>query len=130
MQEKPYGNPHRVYRDRERSVIAGVFAGLATYFGARPVVLRLIAVFLCLFPPLGVLIVFSYLIAAFKLPPMPEKIFENREEERFWRSVSDSPADTFGAVRHQLRDLEHRLRQMEAYVTSAEFDIDREINRA
>lgn len=130
MREKPYGNPHRVYRDRERSVIAGVFAGLATYFGARPVVLRILAVALCFFPPLGLLIVLSYLIAAFRLPPLPEKLYENREEERFWRSVAESPADTFGSVRHQLRDLELRLRQMEAYVTSTEFEIDREIKRS
>ena len=118
-------NPHRIYRNRDKAIIAGVCAGIAHYFGAGRFAIRLLAMFaLILVPPVtGIL----YLIAAWRLPPQPEALFHSTEEEQFWRQVSHAPAHTFGQLRHQMRDLEHRLRAMEAHVTSSEFQINREL---
>ncbi len=115
-----------IYRDKQRSVIAGVAAGLADYFGSRPWTIRIIMIFLCLFPPLGVLLVVSYFFAAMKLPVRPDGGV-SVEELHFSRSMNEAPAETFGGVRHRMRELEQRLRRMEAYVTSPDYEIDRGI---
>jgi len=44
--------------------------------------------------------------------------------------VSNAPSDVFGAMRHRFRELNVRLEKMEAYVTSREFEIDRELARS
>lgn len=119
-------NPHRLYRDRERAWLAGVCAGIAHYFGTRPWVIRL-ALVLLLFTPFNFVVGIGYVIAAFALQPMPERVYHSKDEEQFWRSVNAAPANTFGEVRHKIRGLEQRLRRLEAYVTSKQYEMDREL---
>ena len=121
-------NPHRLYRDRENAMIAGVCAGIADYFGFNRKGVRCVtALGACIFLPF---VVISYIILAIVLPvrpPMEERIDE--EHARFWRGVSNAPADVFSNVKHRFRELDLRLQKMEAFVTSREFDIDRELGR-
>ena len=51
--------------DQSNKKIFGVFAGLGNYFGADPIILRLVFIFLCFFNP--VLILF-YPLAALIIP--------------------------------------------------------------
>ena len=53
----------------------------------------------------------------------------SQEKAEFWRGVSNAPSDAFGSLRHRFRELNLRLERMEAYVTSKEFEIDRELGR-
>ena len=87
---------------------------------------RLLAV-LPLLSPLMPLVVLSYGIATLRIPLEPESLYEDAEEQAFVRSVHLAPSATFGELRHRMRNLEHRLRRLEAYVTSPEFNIDQDL---
>jgi len=120
-------NPHRLYRDKENAMIAGVCAGLAGYFGLSRIGLRLIvAVCTVFFFPF---IVPAYIILAIILPVKPQDLYQDESQERFWRGMSMAPSDLFGNVSHRFRELDLRLQKMEAYVTSREFEMDRELGR-
>ena len=120
-------NPHRLYRDKENAILAGVCAGLADYFGLNRKGLRIIvAISTFFFVPFVVL---AYIILAIILPTKPEDLYKDESQEKFWRGVSMAPSDVFGNLSHRFRELDVRLQKMEAYVTSKEFDIDRELGR-
>jgi phage shock protein C len=120
-------NPHRLYRDKENAILAGVCAGLAGYFGLNRKGLRLIAVICTLFfPPF---MIPAYIILAFILPAKPQDLYKDESQEKFWRGVSMAPTDVFSNLNHRFRELDLRLQKMEAYVTSREFDMDRELGR-
>jgi phage shock protein C len=113
----------RLWRDRERGILAGVCAGIADYIGIEPIVVRIIAVLgLIFFFPVTVV---SYVILALALPPKPPSLYDSREEEAFWRSVNTAPTDTFQSLKHKFRDLEDRLAHMEAQVASGDFELHR-----
>lgn len=122
-------NPHRLFRDKENAMLAGVCAGIAEYFGLNRKGVRLATFLLMLIPPFFMFIVISYIILAIVLPVKPENLYETPDQAEFWRGVSTAPSDVFGAVRHRFRELNVRLERMEAYVTSKEFEIDRELGR-
>ena len=53
-------------------------------------------------------------------------MYENEEEERFWRAVRLEPARTARDITRRFQDLERRLRAAEARVTSSEFKLRRQ----
>lgn len=122
-------NPHRLFRDKENAVLAGVCAGIAEYFGLNRKGVRLVTVLFMLFPPFFAFIVISYVVLTIVLPVKPGNLYDNSEQAEFWRGVSNAPSDVFGALRHRFRELNLRLEKMEAFVTSREFEIDQELGR-
>ncbi len=122
-------NPHRLFRDKENAMIAGVCAGISEYFGLNRKGVRLATFLFMLIPPFFAFIVISYVVLAIVLPAKPGDVYENKEQAEFWRGVSNAPSDVFGSLRHRFRELNHRLEKMEAFVTSKEFEIDRELGR-
>ncbi|MEE4175367.1 MAG: envelope stress response membrane protein PspC [Xanthomonadales bacterium] len=120
-------NPHRLYRDRENAMLAGVCAGLADYFGFNRKGVRLaVAIGALAFMPF---VIVSYIVLAILLPVKPEVATVDPERAEFWREVSNAPSDVFSRLKHRFRELDHRLQRMEAFVTSREFEIDRELGR-
>jgi len=120
-------NPHRLYRDKDHAIVAGVCAGLANYFGLNRKGLRLIlAVSTLFFFPF---VVPAYIVLAIILPTKPEDLYKDESQEKFWRGVSMAPSDVFSNLSHRFRELDLRLQKMEAYVTSREFEMDRELER-
>ncbi|MDH3789346.1 MAG: envelope stress response membrane protein PspC [Xanthomonadales bacterium] len=122
-------NPHRLFRDKENAVLAGVCAGIAEYFGLNRKGVRLVTFLSMLFPPFFAFVVISYVVLTIVLPVKPVDLYESSEQAEFWRGVSNAPSDVFGALRHRFRELNHRLEKMEAFVTSREFEIDQELGR-
>jgi phage shock protein C len=122
-------NPHRLYRDKDNAILAGVCAGIAEYAGLNRKGVRLVTILMMLFPPFFAFIVISYIILAIVIPVKPQDLFESQEQAEFWRGVSNAPSDVFGALRHRFRELNRRLEKMEAFVTSREFEIDSELGR-
>ncbi len=119
-------SPSRLYRNRRDGVIFGVCTGIADYFGVQRWVVRVLWVGgLLMFPPPTII---GYLLLALFLPKAPEHLYENKDEEHFWRDVRVDPARKFSELRHKFREQEHRLRGMEAYVTSEAYRVHREIN--
>jgi phage shock protein C len=90
---------------------------------------RLAAVLLLLLPPFFAFVIITYVVLAIILPVKPVDLYETQEQAEFWRGVSTAPSDVFGALSHRFRELNMRLERMEAYVTSREFEIDRELER-
>lgn len=118
-------NPSRLYRDRKDRFILGVCAGIARYFGINPWVVRVLAILgLLMFTPPTII---GYIILALVLPKAPERLYRTPDEERFWTEVRVDPARSSSELRHRFRELEHRLRRMESYVTSEAYRVNKEI---
>lgn len=122
-------NPHRLFRDKENAMLAGVCAGIADYFGLNRKGVRLVTFLFMLFPPFFAFVMISYIVLAIVLPVKPVEVSENPEQAEFWRGVSNAPADVFGSLRHRFRELNLKLERMEAFVTSREFEIDKELGK-
>jgi phage shock protein C len=122
------GNPHRLYRNREKAILAGVCAGLADYFGFCTRGLRVVVAISAIFFMPFVFV--SYLVLAILLPVKPQEGKLDEDKEEFWRNVSNAPSDVFSNVSHRFRELDLRMQKMEAFVTSREFEIDRELARS
>ncbi|MDJ0657181.1 MAG: envelope stress response membrane protein PspC [Xanthomonadales bacterium] len=113
----------RLYRDKSRGWIGGVCAGISNHLGVPVFWVRLLTV-LPLLSPLAPIVFLCYVVATLRIPLEPESLYQNQEEEEFYRSIQSAPSATFGELRHTMRELEHRLRRLEAYVTSPEFDFE------
>ncbi len=122
-------HPHRLYRDKKNALLAGVCAGLAEYFDFNRKGVRVAVVLSMLIPPFIPFVVLSYVLMAVLLPVKPENLYGDEQQAEFWRGVNNAPADVFGAVRMRFRELNLKLEKMEAYVTSREFEMDRELGR-
>jgi len=120
-------NPHRLYRDKEHAMLAGVCAGLANYFGLNRKGLRLVALVSTFF--FFPFMVPAYIILAIILPVKPQDLYKDESQEKFWRGMSMAPTDVFSSLSHRFRELDLRLQKMEAYVTSREFEMDWELGR-
>ena len=122
-------NPHKLFRDKENAMLTGVCAGIADYFDFNRKGTRVVAALLLLFPPFFPFVVVSYIILSILLPVKPINLYETEEQADFWRGVSNAPSDVFGSLSHRFKELNMRLERMEAFVTSKEFEIDRELGR-
>lgn len=115
----------RLYRNPHEARIKGVCAGFADYLGL-PVLLLRIGWLVALFVN-PVLTVIGYFLLAWLLPDRPADLYADAEEEAFWQQVRKEPVGTVHDLRHTFRTNEQRLRAMEAYVTSPEFELNREL---
>ena len=121
-------NPHKLYRDKDNAMLAGVCAGLADYFGLNRKGLRLIAAVSTFF--FFPFMVPAYIVLVIILPIKPQDLYQDESQEKFWRGVSMAPTDVFSNLSHRFRELDLRLQKMEAYVTSREFEMDRELGKS
>ena len=115
----------KLYRIPARARIMGVCAGIADYFGINTLIIRVIAIICLISFPVATLI--GYFLTGLLLEEMPEHLFTSQEEETFWRGVRTDPATTCRSQHHKFREIEQRLRKLEAYITSAEFELHREL---
>jgi phage shock protein C len=118
---------NRLYRDSENSVIFGVCAGLADYFGFDVKITRICVAVggLFFFPTVPI----AYLILGLLLKDSPYPSRQRQvEEEALRRRVRAEPHSTLASVRHRYRDLERRLQRLEKYVTSKKFRLQREFD--
>ena len=145
-----------LYRDTEKGKIAGVCAGLSDYFGVELWLVRII-VLSAFFLTAGTFVVVCYIAAWFILDKKPNttekhdffkqdrksttassahKGWRNSagdEEEKInvkskvWQA-GEPPQQAFHDIKQRFTRNENRLRKVETYVTSAEFQLNREIN--
>lgn len=119
-------SPSRLYRDRRKGILLGVCAGIAEYFGIGRLLVRVLAFISLLVFTVPTLIV--YFGFAIFVPRAPEDLYETPDEEKFWQGVRVDPSRKFSELRHRFRELELRLRNMETYVTSKGYRVQREID--
>lgn len=114
-------NPIRLYRDTRKARIAGVCAGIAAYLDIKVKFVRIgyIIGLVWAFP----VFLTAYIALAVLLKPMPQQLFKSPSEEQFWRTVNKAPNLSVGELKNRFRALDRRLVEMEARVTSDEFDL-------
>jgi phage shock protein C len=115
--------PPRLTRDVHRRWIAGVLAGAARHFGWNLVALRLVVI-IAMLTPLVPAVIVGYVLAALFIPAnhLPPPVPTVHAPEPL-----ANRAPSADELRWRLREMEDRLRAMEAYVTSAQYEIDREL---
>lgn len=135
--------PRRLFRDPSRKRIAGVCAGLADYFGTDPWVVRSIALCMLIFTPLSGVTFMAYWVAYFVMDPKPydydgeaalveeREVMPKRSDRPRRRGREDSVVSRvkFRAVRSNFDEIETRLRSLESYVTSTQFELQRELSK-
>jgi len=124
----------RLYRDTERGKLFGVCAGIGNYTGIEPWVVRCIAITGLIFLPSVTLIV--YIVGAVVLDKKPAFDFAEADEPRATTrsrtksrraSPSTTPRDRLYRVGSRFDDVEGRLRRMESYITSGQYELKREL---
>ena len=114
----------RFYRDPRHGKLMGVCAGLADYFGWDVRFIRILAIIALVW--FNVLALIAYFALGFILPAKPDTLYDWDTDEEYWRSVRRSAAGTFRDVRHRFRELDMTLQDVEGYVTSSRYDLDRQ----
>lgn len=122
-----YRDKHRrLYRDPEHGWIAGVCAGVAKFFDVSRFCVRLITLVCLCLVTVPTMIVYGIAWMILDKPPeyahrRTHRHARSRREsaQREWHDVRSSAAD-------RLRNLDRRIRDIEARVTSSEFDLERE----
>lgn len=140
-------NSRKLYKDKRNAMIMGVAAGVADYFDVRVCVMRWIFVIACLFS--GGWFIALYIVMGLVLDPKPDELYEaddireaeqryrrhakrheraKWERKRYWqRQDSKRPDYNPEDVRRRFANIEKRMRNLEAYMTSKKFRLDREL---
>lgn len=134
-----YSGSTRIHRDIDRKWVAGVIAGLAGHLGWSLAAMRVVAIVL-LCTPMMPAVVLLYVVAAVILPPArtlavpmphaaPPPPPPGATSAPNWSATAPPAHAQAGDLRQQLRELEDRLRAMEAYLTSPQYEIDRQLRK-
>ena len=139
--------PRKLYRNTRDARVMGVCAGLADYLDVRVCVIRFLTIIGILFS--GGWLIALYVVMGLILDPMPEHFYqprpapeprrssrrerrrerwEQRRERRYWQREEPSRPDyDTRDVRRRYETIDRRLRNLEAYMTSKKFRLDREL---
>lgn len=121
-----------LYRIPQSGKIAGVCAGVAEYFSFETWLVRVVAVSIFLLGGSGVVLVI-YIALWMILDIKPKELatahdFKDIEvKKKVWQK-GEPAKQALRDVNVQFQALEHRLRNLETYVTSDNFDLKRQIN--
>ena len=147
-----------LHRDPSKGKIAGVCAGIAEYFGMEIWLVRILTLtgFFLLAPPFFFV---GYIAAWFILERKPRGLSNKSRDVEFmhtshynkfhnkgWHNVSkqesekvmvkskvwqagEPPKQAFIDIKQRFAKNENRLRKMETYVTSSEFQLNRELSK-
>lgn len=126
------GPKTRFYVDKRHKKLAGVCAGIAEYWGVDVTLVRVLSfgsIFLA-----GPLVVIGYFLISWIAPSRPAEIEReiqrlDRHEQEFWKKVRRNPRATARSVRARFRDIDRRLAHAEAYLTSPDKRLAREIDQ-
>ncbi len=140
-------SPRKLYRNTRDAKLMGVCAGLADYLDVRTCVIRFLTILAIIFS--GGWVIALYVVMGFVLDPMPEHFYrprpapeperpsrrerrrerrEQRRDRRYWQRTEPSQPDyDTRDVRRRYQTIEQRLRNLEAYMTSKKFRLDREL---
>lgn len=117
----------RFHLDKERGKLAGVCAGLADHFGVDVTLVRVGTVLSLLIG--GPLMLIGYGVLAAISPNRPATLDGfDPEEKKFWQKVRTNPRRTAHAVRARFREIDRRLADVEAHLTSPDARLAREID--
>ncbi|KMV32119.1 envelope stress response membrane protein PspC [Photobacterium swingsii] len=120
-----------LYRDPKNGKLGGVCAGVAEYFGLEVWLVRILTVSAFLLG-LGFVVLVAYIAACLILDKMPEDrsqqqyvYKEHNVKQKSWQAGLP-PEQVLRNVELELDDIEKNVRDIEAYVTSSTFNVQRE----
>ena len=117
----------KFYRDKQNGKLAGVCAGIADYTGIDVTWVRL-GMFLSFFMSQG-LTLLAYIGLTVFAPKKPSNLYFDREEQKFWQGVRQSPRRSAKDVKSRFREIDRRLADVELYYTSNNHQLSDEIER-
>ena len=115
-----------LYRDKQNAKLMGVCSGLEDYTGINAIWWRLAFIVMTVATGFGIPIYFALGILASK---KPADLYEDREQEKYWQRVRQSPARTAREVRARFRDIDRRLAEVETYYVTSNPRLSAEIER-
>lgn len=116
----------RFYRDKVNGKVMGVCAGIADYTGVDALWIRL--GFLVLAFSMGWPF-FAYFVLGFLTDKKPAGLYSDRQEQKFWQGVRQSPARTAREVRASFRDIDRRLAEVENFYVNSNPRLSAEIEK-
>jgi len=116
-----------LYRDKQNAKLMGVCAGIADYTGVNAFWVRLGAILLCLMT--SAMIIPFYFIAGLALNKKPAHLYVDRDEQKYWQRVRQSPKRTAREIRSRFRDIDRRLAEVETYYVTSNPRLSAEIER-
>ncbi len=116
-----------LYKDPYHRKIMGVCAGIADYTGINALWVRLGAIGMT-FISGGMTIPF-YLIVGLLLNKKPPHLYDDREEQKYWQGVRQSPKRTAREIRARMKDVDRRLADVETYYVTSNPRLNAEIER-
>ncbi len=123
-----------LYRDTVNGKIGGVCAGLANYFNLEVWVVRIFVISAGLLGG-GFLIVLAYVALMLMLEKQPYQYEQNMRSQREHTLKSkpweqgQTANDLLQTLEADLSKVDIKIRNMEAYVTSEAFKVNREFNK-
>ncbi|MGB3378849.1 envelope stress response membrane protein PspC [Allopontixanthobacter sediminis] len=115
-----------LYRDKQNAKLMGVCSGIADYTGVNALWVRLGAIILAL--TTGVAIP-AYFVAGLLLNKKPPHLYVDKEEQKYWQRVRQSPTRTAREVRARFRDIDRRLADVETFYVTSNPRLSAEIDR-
>ena len=118
----------KFYLDKANGKVMGVCAGIADYTGFDVTLVRIMMVAALLMSSGSVIPL--YFIAGWMADEKPSELaVEDREQQKFWQGVRQSPRRTARDIRGRFRDIDRRLADIESYVTTENRSLAREIEQ-
>ena len=115
-----------LYRDKQNAKLMGVCSGLADYTGINALWIRL--AFLIMIPATGFIIPL-YFLAGLLLSKKPTHLYVDRDEQKYWQRVRQSPQRTAREIRARFRDVDRRLAEVESFYITSNPSLSAEIER-
>ncbi|OYU36097.1 envelope stress response membrane protein PspC [Novosphingobium sp. PASSN1] len=116
----------RFYRDKVNGKLMGVCAGIADYTGIDVLWVRLGFIVLGFSMGWPFLIYFAL---GFLADKKPARLYADRDEQKFWQGVRQSPSRTAREVRSTFRDIDRRLAEVEQFYVSGNPRLSAEIEK-
>lgn len=116
-----------LYRDKHNAKLLGVCSGIADYTGVNVLWVRL--GFIILLLTVAPILLPGYFLAGMILNKKPEHLYVDREEQKYWQRVRQSPQRTAREIRGKFRDIDRRLADVETYYVTSNPRLSAEIDR-
>lgn len=123
-----------LYREPKNGKLAGVCAGLGRYFGMEAWWVRIIVVSAFLLGG-GILVLFAYFGLWLMLEKRPDNLtaadefeFDHTIKSKPWQT-GQLPAELLADLDKEYALLENKIRDMEAYVTSDAYKVNKEFSK-
>ena len=118
-----------LYRDKQNAKLMGVCSGIADYTGINAIWIRLGFIVALLSGVLSPVVLPLYFLAGILLNKKPAHLYVDKDEQKYWQRVRQSPKRTAREIRARFRDIDRRLAEVETYYVTSNPRLSAEIER-